>query len=210
MTSPTSYAYSGHRLGSSSTPHASSSAREPRPREAAALAALSRSLGGVEDGGEVEEQETLDISNGEEKERAVRLNNPTIKANVQDIPRAFDLLIRSGFHRRDVDFEEKLVFPPLPSASSNCALLSCLTTGHSVLSLALQNAQSSAALEKTREEASEAEKKRVMQGVLEEIKEDREMMRRREERERERRRKAREEKEVREKATRGDWEWDRA
>ncbi|GAA6005124.1 hypothetical protein JCM10207_008515 [Rhodosporidiobolus poonsookiae] len=242
----------GQRLGGPAPPTYDAPPRPLQaPQDAAALAALTRSVGtlSTSDGGsstvpQWEKREWLRIlndellpksskpealqsletlvklidgvaalpstSDGTEKQRTIRLRNEKIKDNVVDVPGALDLLIKSGFRRRVLDFEEKLHFPLLPSSSDNAALLSRLSTGRAVLHEALSQAQQADELERTRKDAAEAETSRRMTEVLEGIKEDREMVKKRDERERAARRRAREAKEIQEKAVREAQAWDRA
>ncbi|GAA5971942.1 hypothetical protein JCM11641_001579 [Rhodosporidiobolus odoratus] len=130
--------------------------------------------------------------------------------NVVQVAGAYDLLIQSGFRKIVTDFEEKLTFPLLPSPTDNKHLLARLSTGKAVISEALERAAAADELERTKKEASEAEKTRRMTGVLEEIKTDREMVSARASRERTARRRAREAKEIQGTAVRDGAEWDRA
>ncbi|GAA5916983.1 hypothetical protein JCM6882_005080 [Rhodosporidiobolus microsporus] len=245
-----SYA-NGTRLGGSAGLDQSLSSFS-RPNDAAGLAALNRSLAGIQLGGpdnedttpywerrpwdrmlndellpvtskqqEVQTLETLvklmenvlalpAESDGKEKERTIRLKNPKIRTDVVEVKGAFDLLIQSGFRRIVEDFEEKLTFPLLPSSDDNKRLLSRLRTGKHVLSEALEHTQKADELERMSKEAAEADKTRRMTGVLEDIKADREMVKKRDERERAARRRAKEAKEIQEKAVREASAWDRA
>ncbi|GAA5882138.1 hypothetical protein JCM16303_005622 [Sporobolomyces ruberrimus] len=55
-------------------------------------------------------------STGTERERTIRLRNPIIKRTIVDVPGAYDLLVRCGFRRSVVDFEQRLTVPR-PSSS---------------------------------------------------------------------------------------------
>ncbi|GAA5894944.1 hypothetical protein JCM6882_008250 [Rhodosporidiobolus microsporus] len=245
MTSNGFYYTNGTRLGGSAGLDQSLSSPS-RPNDAAGLAALTRSLGGIQLGGPDNEDTTpywerrpwdrmlndelLPVtskqqavqtlttlvklmenvlalpaeSDGKEKQRTIRLKNPKIHTDVVEVK------VQSGFRRIVEDFEKKLTFPLLPSSDENKRLLSRLRTGKHVLSEALEHTQKADELERTSKEAAEADKTRRMMGVLEDIKADREMVKKRDERERAARRRAKEAKEIQEKVVRETSAWDRA
>ncbi|BGP14994.1 hypothetical protein JCM10213_007203 [Rhodosporidiobolus nylandii] len=250
MSAYDSYSTYGQRLGGASQPYAAPS--PPRPRQAAADAALLRAVGelslndGADEGtipswerrpwdrilndellakaSKPQALKTLEIllkltenvlelpadSAGQEKQRTVSLRNALIRQNIVEVAGAFDLLVKSGFRRVVVDFEEKLTLPLLPSPADNQALLSRLRTGQRILRGALEQAQQADELERTRKEAAEAEKTRRMTEVLEGIKGDWQTVAKRVARGQAARRRAQTAKEIQEKAVREASEWDRA
>ncbi|GAA5893030.1 PUB domain-containing protein [Sporobolomyces salmoneus] len=115
-------------------------------------------------------------SDGNERERTIRLRNGIVKRTIVDVPGAYDLLVQCGFKRTIVDFEERLTFPRPPIRTTE----SRLTTSLLILTSSLAHLRRRSELEESSKQAAKYDNERRMKVVLEEIKYDRQKHKERE------------------------------
>ncbi|GAA5832126.1 hypothetical protein JCM3766R1_003730 [Sporobolomyces carnicolor] len=124
-------------------------------------------------------------SDGNERERTIRLRNPIVKRTIVDVPGAYDLLVQCGFKRTVIEMEERLTFPvPLSEAAVRTAE-SRLSTSVSIFSSSLEKLRQRSDLETLSKQAAKEDNERRMKVVLEKIKDDRKRHKEREARRKE-------------------------